>query len=228
PRWRSSSRTSWPTWRMPTSTRGSAMTDVTVGVEQRHDPGSSAGWRLTLRRFRRNRLALVGAVVFLTIVLAVALAGLSPYDPEDIDLRGRFAAPSFAHPFGPDDLGRDILTRVLFGGRISLLVGLLSMTLSVTIGTVIGSLAGYFRGALDSLLMRTTDLFLSLPSLFVLIVTSTLLLGTRFAQAYGGTVMIVVIIGALSWMVVARIVRASFLSIRERTFVEAARANGAG
>lgn len=204
------------------------MTDVTVGVEQRHDPGSSAGWRLTLRRFRRNRLALVGAVVFLTIVLAVALAGLSPYDPEDIDLRGRFAAPSFAHPFGTDDLGRDILTRVLFGGRISLLVGLLSMTLSVTIGTVIGSLAGYFRGALDSLLMRTTDLFLSLPSLFVLIVTSTLLLGTRFAQAYGGTVMIVVIIGALSWMVVARIVRASFLSIRERTFVEAARANGAG
>ena len=204
------------------------MTDVTVGVEQRHDPGSSAGWRLTLRRFRRNRLALVGAVVFLTIVLAVALAGLSPYDPEDIDLRGRFAAPSFAHPFGTDDLGRDILTRVLFGGRISLLVGLLSMTLSVTIGTVIGSLAGYFRGALDSLLMRTTDLFLSLPSLFVLIVTSTLLLGTRFAQAHGGTVMIVVIIGALSWMVVARIVRASFLSIRERTFVEAARANGAG
>ncbi|MFO7546094.1 MAG: ABC transporter permease [Trueperaceae bacterium] len=203
------------------------MTDVTL-VEQRRDGPSSAGWRLTLRRFGRNRLALVGAVVFLTIVLAVALAGLSPHDPEDIDLRGRFAAPSVGHPFGTDDLGRDILTRVLFGGRISLLVGLLSMTLSVTIGTVVGALAGYFRGALDSLLMRTTDLFLSLPSLFVLIVTSTLLLGTRFAEAYGGTVMIVVIIGALSWMVVARIVRASFLSIRERAFVEAARANGAG
>lgn len=204
------------------------MTDGTVADGQRRAAPSSAGWRLTLRRFRRNRLASAGAVVFLSIVLAVVLAGLSPYDPDDIDVRGRFQTPSLEHPFGTDDLGRDILTRVLHGGRISLLVGLLSMSLSVTLGTIVGALAGYFRGALDSVLMRTTDLFLSLPSLFVLIVTSTLLLGTSFAEAYGGTVMIVVIIGALSWMVVARIVRASFLSIRERAFVEAARANGAG
>lgn len=204
------------------------MTDASALLDQQRAAPSSAGRRITLRRFRRNRLAVAGAVVFLVIVLAVLFAGLSPHDPDDIDLRGRFLAPSLAHPFGTDDLGRDILTRVLYGGRISLLVGLLSMTLSVSIGTLVGALAGYFRGALDSLLMRTTDLFLSLPSLFVLIVTSTLLLGTPFAEAYGGTVMIVVIIGALSWMVVARIVRASFLSIRERKFVEAARANGAG
>lgn len=204
------------------------MTDASALLDQQRAAPSSAGWRITLRRFRRNRLAVAGAVVFLVIVLAVLFAGLSPHDPDDIDLRGRFLAPSLAHPFGTDDLGRDILTRVLYGGRISLVVGLLSMTLSVSIGTLVGALAGYFRGALDSLLMRTTDLFLSLPSLFVLIVTSTLLLGTPFAEAYGGTVMIVVIIGALSWMVVARIVRASFLSIRERKFVEAARANGAG
>lgn len=193
-------------------------------------PRTSAptGWRLTLRRFARNRLALVGLVALLGVVSAVSLAGLSPYDPERTDVRGRFAPPSPAHPFGTDDLGRDTFTRVLYGGRISLLVGVLSMAFSVTVGTVVGGLAGYFRGWLDSTLMRVTDLFLSLPSLFVLIVASTLLLGTPFAEAYGGTLMIVAIIGALSWMVVARIVRSSFLSIRERAFVEAARANGAG
>ncbi|CAN5834686.1 ABC transporter permease [soil metagenome] len=186
------------------------------------------GWRLTLRRFAKNRLAIVGVVVFATIVLAVAVAGLSPYDPDRTNLRARFEGPSLAHPFGTDDLGRDTLTRVLHGGRISLLVGLLSMTFSVTIGTIVGGLAGYFRGWVDSALMRVTDLFLSMPSLFVLIVLSTLLMGTPFARAYGGTLMIVLIIGVLSWMVVARIVRSSFLTIRERDFVEAARANGAG
>jgi peptide/nickel transport system permease protein len=103
----------------------------------------------------------------------------------------------------------------------------LAMLLSVTVGTVVGGLAGYFRGWLDSVLMRLTDLFLSLPSLFVLIVLSTLLIGTPFARAYGGTLMIVTIVGGLSWMVVARIVRSSFLSLRERDFVEAARAGGA-
>lgn len=186
------------------------------------------GWRLTLRRFAKNRLAIVGVVVFATIVLAVAVAGLSPYDPDRTNLRARFEGPSLAHPFGTDDLGRDTLTRVLHGGRISLLVGLLSMTFSVTLGTIVGGLAGYFRGWVDSALMRVTDLFLSMPSLFVLIVLSTLLMGTPFARAYGGTLMIVLIIGVLSWMVVARIVRSSFLTIRERDFVEAARANGAG
>jgi peptide/nickel transport system permease protein len=191
-------------------------------------PAAPTGWRLTLRRFAHNRLALAGLVVFLLVALAVSLAGLSPHDPDRTNLRARFEGPSLTHPFGTDDLGRDTLTRVLHGGRISLLVGLLSMTFSVAVGTVVGGLAGYFRGWVDSALMRVTDLFLSLPSLFVLIVLSTLLLGTPFARAYGGTLMIVLIIGALSWMVVARIVRSSFLTIRERDFVEAARAAGAG
>jgi peptide/nickel transport system permease protein len=183
---------------------------------------------LTLRRFAKNRLAVAGLVVFSLIALAVLLADLSPYDPDRTNVRARFAPPSLEHPFGTDDLGRDTLTRVLYGGRVSLLVGLLAMSVSVAIGTVIGALAGYFKGWADSLLMRLTDLFLSLPSLFVLIVLSTLLLDTPFARAYGGMLMIVAIIGSLSWMVVARIVRSSFLSIRERDFVEAARASGAG
>lgn len=185
------------------------------------------GFRRALQKFARNRLALVGLVVFAIIVLLVLGAGLSPYDPDETNLRARFADPSLAHPFGTDDLGRDTFTRVLYGGRISLIVGMLAMLVSVTIGTLVGALAGYFGGWVDSLLMRLTDLFLSLPSLFVLIVLSTLFLGSPFARAYGGMLMIVAIIGVLSWMVVARIVRSSFLSIRENDFVEAARAGGA-
>jgi peptide/nickel transport system permease protein len=201
---------------------------MTEGIAAATAPEPASGWRRTLRRFARNRLALVGLVAFVLVVLAVSLAGLSPHDPERTNVRARFAPPSLEHPFGTDDLGRDTMTRVLYGGRISLLVGFLSMALSVTVGTVVGGLAGYFRGWVDSTLMRATDLFLSLPSLFVLIVASTMLQGTAFATAYGGTLMIVGILGVLSWMVVARIVRSSFLSIRERAFVEAARANGAG
>ncbi|MEM0370886.1 MAG: ABC transporter permease [Pyrobaculum sp.] len=182
----------------------------------------------TLLRFVRHRLALTGIVIFTVIVMAVCFAHLSPYDPNRTNVRARFSPPSLSHPFGTDDLGRDVLTRILYGGRISLLVGLLAMGISVITGTIIGGLAGYFGGWLDSLLMRLTDLFLSLPSLFVLIVLSTLLTDTPFARLYGGMLMIVLIIGGLSWMVVARIVRASFLSIREREFVEAARASGVG
>lgn len=186
------------------------------------------GLRRAFHKFTRNRLAVAGLVVFVVIVVLVLGAGLSPYEPDETNMRTRFLDPSLAHPFGTDDLGRDTITRVLYGGRISLAVGMLAMIISVLLGTLVGALAGYFRGWVDSLLMRITDLFLSLPSLFVLIVLSTLLLGTPFAKAYGGMLMIVSIIGILSWMVVARIVRSSFMSIRENDFVEAARASGAG
>jgi len=185
-------------------------------------------WSETWRRFRQHRLAVVGAVVLLLIVLATALAGLSPHDPTSTNLRARYEGPSLSHPFGTDDLGRDTLTRVLYGGRASLLVGLLAMAISVSIGTLVGALAGYFRGWLDSLLMRFTELFLSVPSLFVLIVMSTLLFDTGVGTAAGGLPLIALIIGGMSWMVVARIVRSSFLAIRERAFVEAARSAGSG
>ena len=205
------------------STRATAAANDANGERARR-----SGVRRALQKFARNRLALVGLVVFIVIVLLVIGAPLSPYDPDDTNMRARFVTPSLAHPFGTDDLGRDTFTRVLYGGRISLAVGMLAMLVSVLLGTLVGALAGYFRGWVDSVLMRLTDLFLSLPSLFVLIVLSTLFLGSPFAQAYGGMLMIVSIIGVLSWMVVARIVRSSFLSIRENDFVEAARAGGAG
>lgn len=185
-------------------------------------------WRAVRARFLKNRLARLSGVVLALIVLAVVCAGLSPYDPAATDLRARFQGPSLGHPFGTDDLGRDTLTRVLFGGRISLLVGLLAMGISITIGTLVGAMAGYYRGSVDSFLMRLTDLFLSVPSLFVLIVLSTLLLDTGVGTTAGGLPMIVLTIGGMSWMVVARIVRASFMALRERTFVEAALAAGGG
>lgn len=185
-------------------------------------------WRAVRARFLKNRLATLSGVVLALIVLAVVCAGLPPYDPAATDLRARFQGPSLGHPFGTDDLGRDTLTRVLFGGRISLLVGLFAMGISITIGTLVGAMAGYYRGSVDSFLMRLTDLFLSVPSLFVLIVLSTLLLDTGVGTAAGGLPMIVVTIGGMSWMVVARIVRASFMALRERAFVEAALAAGGG
>jgi peptide/nickel transport system permease protein len=199
---------------------------ATPGRGEQRPPASA--WRDAARRFLRHRLAVTGAALFTLILLSVLLAGLSPFDPSATDLHARFEGPSLSHPFGTDDLGRDTLTRVLYGGRISLAVGLLAMAASVMLGTLVGGLAGYFRGWLDSMLMRLTDLFLSLPSLFVLIVLSTLLFDTGLGKAYGGVPMIIVIISSLSWMVVARIVRSSFLSLRQRAFVEAARAGGAG
>ena len=113
------------------------------------------------RRFRRHRLAMAGVVTLALIVLAVLLAGLSPYDPATTNLRLRFAGPSPAHPFGTDDLGRDTLTRVLYGGRVSLLVGVLAMLISVTIGTLIGALAGFFVVPMNALLQHRGHVLMS-------------------------------------------------------------------
>jgi peptide/nickel transport system permease protein len=128
---------------------------------------------------------------------------------------------------GTDDLGRDLLARILYGGRVSMAVGLLSTAVALIIGTFVGALAGFYGGWLDNALMRFTDLFLSVPSLFVLILLSAMIRDTPLAAFRGGLVTIVVVIAVLSWMVTARLVRATFLSLREQDFVEAAYALGA-
>ncbi len=186
--------------------------------------GSMSVWR----RFRRHPGAIVGAIVLGLLTLAVLLASLSPYDPEISDLSARFQPPSWQHPMGADALGRDLLTRVLYGGRISLLVGLLVVAISLAIGVPIGAVAGFYGGRVDTILMRLTDIFLSLPAFLVLILLSAILREVDAPLFERNNVLTIgLVIGALSWMTFARLVRAAFLTIREMDFVTAARCVGA-
>jgi peptide/nickel transport system permease protein len=177
-------------------------------------------WQLGWRRFRRNKLAIVCIVVLAIILLSVIFAPLlTPYNYHEIELTQRLQPPSIHHWMGTDNLGRDEFTRVLYGGRVSIFVGLAVALVASIIGTTIGALAGFYGGWLDNLLMRITDLFLAIPFLVTLIIASA---------ALGGSVSSIVIILALFfWMPDARIVRGVFLSLKEKEFVEAARASGA-
>jgi peptide/nickel transport system permease protein len=186
-------------------------------------------WRDAWFQFRRHRIAMAGLIV-LTILVAGTMLGPFIYTTpiNIIDFGASLEGPSAAHPFGTDDLGRDLLARALWGGRVSIAVGLTAVLLAITLGTGIGAIAGYF-GKLDSPLMRLTDLFLSLPVLPLLLVI-IFLFRDPLRQALGPEVgiffMIVVVIGILNWMPVARLVRAQFLSLKQKEFVEAARAVG--
>lgn len=181
------------------------------------------------RQFTRHRAALVGSVVLLGIIAAVFLGPLIwTIDPAFIDIRARNEGPSWAHPFGTDQLGRDTLARVLAGGRISIAVGMVAMLLSLGLGTLIGVLAGVVRW-LDGPLMRLTDLFLSLPLLPLLLVMVMLFresLSAAFGPEAGIFLLIVLAIGLTSWMPTARVVRGDVLAIKERDFVLAARSIG--
>jgi peptide/nickel transport system permease protein len=183
---------------------------------------------LAWRRFRRHPGALVGSVVLFIIVLMVTFAFLSPYDPIESDIKNRYQAPSLEHPFGTDGLGRDLLTRCLYGGRISLFVGLMVMVITLVIGVPVGAIAGFFGGWIDNVLMRIIDAVLSLPSLMILILISAILRSTELPFVESNNVMtIAIVIGVLSWPTVARLVRAVFLTFREMDYVTAAQALGA-
>ncbi len=183
---------------------------------------------LVWKRFRRHPGALIGSIVLSCIILAVTLAGLSPYDPNTQDLSERYQPPSLSHPMGTDALGRDLFTRVLYGGRVSLAVGFSVMLITLSIGVPVGAIAGYFGGRLDNILMRITDAFLALPSLMVLILLSAILREVDAPFLKSNPVLTIAsVIGLLSWMFVARLVRASYLEIREMDFVTATRALGA-
>ncbi|MBS0408204.1 MAG: ABC transporter permease [Proteobacteria bacterium] len=208
---------------MASSIPASPMNDP---LAQRASPLAEA-WR----RFKHHRLALVSVYV---LALLVAVVGLGPLlwsvSIQDLDFAATMDGPSAAHPFGTDDLGRDLLARMLYGGRISLAVGFAAMAVSVIIGTVIGALAGAAKGWVDVVLMRVTDLFLSLPQLPMLLLVVYLFRDTlkAWVGAQVGTFLLIIfVIGAFNWMPVARLIRAQFLSLREKEFVEAARALGA-
>ena len=183
------------------------------------------------RRFRKHRLAVVSLVVLSTLILVILAGPLLWRVPiNDIDFGAQLKPPSWDHPLGTDDLGQDLLARLIYGGRISLAVGLAAMAVAVCVGVFIGALAGMSRGRVDAGLMWMTDLFLSLPQLPLLLMVIYLFresLKRAFGLEGGVFVLIVLVIGGLRWMPVARLVRAQFLSLREKEFVEAARALGA-
>lgn len=206
---------------MPTLTHESAMTEI-ASVEVQHTTPLGRAWR----QFRLHRLAVFSLIMLIMLVIAALRAEqLAPYDPNDIDvsdprtMRGFPEPPSIEHPLGTDDFSRDLLSRALFGMRISLGVGFMAMAIGVSLGTLLGALAGYMGGFTDSALMRLVDVFLSVPS-FVLFLALNAALSPSIWN-------IIVILGLFSWMDIARIVRAEFLSLKARDFVMAARAMGA-
>jgi peptide/nickel transport system permease protein len=187
--------------------------------------------RETMRRFAKHRLALFGSAVLAILVLGVVVGPYVYRVPiDEIDFKAKLKAPSWAHPLGTDDLGQDVLARMLYGGRISLAVGVTSMLIAITVGVLVGAIAGYMGGAVDNTLMRITDLFLCLPGLPLLLLLVYLFresLKKVLGPEAGVFILVVIVIGGLRWMAAARLVRAQFLSLREKEFVEAARGLGA-
>lgn len=172
-------------------------------------------------QFRKNKLALIGGVMVILLFLLAALAPwLAPYDPTGIDLKQVLKPPTAGHPFGTDPLGRDVLSRIVWGSRISLLVGFVSVGIATVIGVFLGAVAGYFGGKIDSVIMRLVDVVLCFPVLFLLI--------ALIVYVEPSIWKVMAVIGATGWTGVARLVRAEVLSLKEREFVLAARALGAG
>ena len=187
-------------------------------------------WSDAFRQFRRHRLAMVGLIVMTFLIVATLLGPFIYTRPiDDIDFTQRHVGPTLAHPLGTDDLGQDMLARILAGGRVSIAVGLVAMLIAITLGTAIGALAGYFGGVVDTVLMRFTELLISLPQLPLLLLVIYLFrdkLRASVGIEAGTFILMVSVIGGLRWMPVARLVRAAFLSIKEKEFIEAARCIG--
>jgi len=186
------------------------------------------------RRFRHHRMAMAGAVMLILLILYCFGGAL--FVSEDYanltDTKQRLQAPSREHPFGTDTVGRDILARTIYGGQISMLIGLSAAAIEVVVGVLVGALAGYYGGVIDSLLMRFTEAMFTIPQLFLLLVMAKFF-ANKFPAIHilgrtlsGSVVVIVLIIGITSWMYLARIVRADFLSLKEREFVTAAHTVG--
>ncbi|SMX34004.1 ABC transporter permease [Actibacterium lipolyticum] len=205
------------------------MTDTAPQITEEAFRRPRNQWWDVWDQFRTHKGALVGFIIFITIMVAVLIG---PYlwtiDPGYIDIRARNQGPTLAHPLGTDQLGRDMLARMMAGGKVSVAVGVTSMALSLILGTLIGVLAGYFK-KLDGPLMRFTDLFLALPLLPLLLVMVMLFreaLSSRFGPETGIFILMVTAIGITSWMQTARIVRGDVLALKEREFVLAARSIG--
>lgn len=188
-------------------------------------------WHEAWRRFRRHKMALFSAFALGLIVFGVLAGPLLWRVPiNEIDFAAKLQGPSWSHPLGTDDLGQDLLSRLIYGGRISIAVGVAAMVVAIFFGVLVGAIAGMSSGRVDAALMWVTDLFLSLPQLPLLLLVIYLfrepVKGVLGVEG-GAFVLIVAVIGGTRWMSAARLVRAQFLSLREKEFVEAARALGA-
>ena len=194
--------------------------DRSAGALRSKMPGHSGRAAIVWRRFRRNRLAAVGAAgVALLVLLAACAPAVAPHDPLYIDMANKFALPGHGgFLLGGDELGRDVFSRLLYAGRVSLSVGLMTAVITVVAGSILGALAGHYGGVLDVAIMRLVDVLLSMPTIFVLLGLSAFLRPNMFT--------ITLIIGSTSWMAVARLVRGQILSIKQQEFIAAARAIG--
>ena len=182
--------------------------------------------RVIMRRFFKHKLAGIAIGVIVILALFSIFAGLNSYSPLEQNPTNSFATPNATHWFGTDELGRDVFSRILYGGRVSLAVGLLSTVLSIFLGVTVGALSGYFGGWTDSILMRVTDAFLTFPTIFVLIILGAFLREQQLFILQNSIFVVIIIIAALSWMWPARLVRGLFLVLREKEFVTASRALG--
>ncbi len=171
-------------------------------------------------RFKKNRLSVIGlAVILLLSIIALSAPIIAPHDPMRIDVYNVLSPPTASHPFGTDELGRDVLSRMIWGSRVSLKVGFIAVGIAILIGSLIGSLAGYYGKAVDAVLMRFVDVMLAFPTFFLILAV--------IAIVEPGISTIMIVIGVTGWMDVARLVRAEFLSLKEREFIMAARTLGA-
>jgi oligopeptide transport system permease protein len=182
--------------------------------------GAQSLWQIAIKNLKRNRMAMVGLYTLLTMLVLVIIGPLlSPYEYDEQSLEHQYSPPSLHHPFGTDLKGRDLLTRVLYGGRISFMVGFLATLVSIIIGVSYGAVAGYAGGRLDNLMMRFVDILYSLPYM-VYVILLIVFFGRNIFNLF-------IALGAVQWLTMSRIVRGQVLSIREKEFIEAVRALGA-
>ena len=176
-------------------------------------------WKDILKELKKNKVAMISVLLLVILIIAVLLAPLSPYDPYKLDGSQKLQGISASHWFGTDEYGRDYFTRTLYGGRVSLLVGFMSMIMTVVIGTSLGVFSGYVGGKVDMFLMSFTDIFLALPSMLLMVILNTFL--------KPGLPTLIVVLSLFSWASVARITRAETMSLKERDFVVATQNLGA-
>lgn len=198
------------------------MSDLTIATPKLEKQSERMSQRRrTWRRFARHKGALLGIVIVIAlIIVALTAQWIAPYAPNETNLRLRGAGPSTEHLFGNDDIGRDIMSRIMYGARVALMVGVISTTIAVTIGVLVGATAGYFGGWVDFVLSRIIDTLMAFPIL-ALLLTLSAVLGPSLRN-------VIIIVGVTFWASYARVIRAEVLSLRERDYVLAARASGAG